>query len=355
MDETYEKYVVPNGMTYPQKPVSLKVQTGFNSVRILWLKSKDPSVVRAEIYWNNYQDTLKVNNISADADTIVVNISNLEEVTYTFYVKTFDIDGNASIPVEGFGTPYGEFYAAKVVERTVAKPLFDDNGNGIITWGTKTSDLLYSEVRYTTNSGQKRTVQALPGDATSTCPDAKRGELFEYRSVFLPPNGIQPVEKEWKDSDTPFFVNYPRTDWTAETRNGNHAWGVEGGEPFRMFDGNIGTGWHSRTGTALPQCIVVDIKQLLRVHHIIMYPHLNYHYMNNMEVYLSVDPINPNGDVPDASWGPPAAVAQYTDTSADSFTIEFPSAPLCQYIAVVFINSRSNTYMNVMEFEAYGY
>ena len=69
MDDIYKEFIVPNGLKYPKKPDSLKVYGGYNKLRLTWLKAKDPSIVRAEIYWNNYQDTLKV-DIDNDQDTM---------------------------------------------------------------------------------------------------------------------------------------------------------------------------------------------------------------------------------------------------------------------------------------------
>jgi hypothetical protein len=355
MDEPYKEFVVPSGLTYPQKPDSLKVQAGYNTLRITWLKAKDPSVVRAEIYWNNYLDTLAINNISTGGDTIIVDISDLEEIAYTFHVRTFDADGNASISVEASGTPYGEGYIMRTTDRAVASAVFDNDNNGLITWGAKTADLVYSEVHYTISSGDTRIVRILPDEATLTCPDAKPGALFEYRSVFLPPKGRQVIEKEWITDNSFDDRQFLRAGWTAESRGGNHPWGDGGGgQPALIFDGNIATGWHSNVNSSLPQCMVVDMKKSLAVHHIVLYPPTNtaWRYMRNIEVYISNAPITP--DVPQPSWGAPIAEVVYT--GGDSFTIDFPSVPSCQYIAMVFLNSTSGgPHINLMEFEVYRY
>jgi hypothetical protein len=158
MDETYKEFLVPNGLTYPQKPDSLKVHAGYNKLRLTWLKAKDPNIERAEIYWNNYLDTLKLNSIP-NGDTVVVDIPVFDENTYTFYVKTFDADGNASIPSEASGAAYGENYVLGTTDRTVVNALRDDSYNGTVAWGARTADLAYSEVRYTNSSNETRIVR----------------------------------------------------------------------------------------------------------------------------------------------------------------------------------------------------
>jgi hypothetical protein len=355
MDSTYKEFLVPNGLTYPQKPDSLKIYAGFNTLRLTWLKSKDPSIVRAEIYWNNYSDTLKV-NIPDNQDTIAVDIPVNDENTYTFHVKTFDADGNVSIPAEVSGAAYGDNYVLGTTDRTVASALRDADYNGTITWNGRTTDLAYSEVRYTTSSGEKRIVRIAPEENILNCPDAKSGELLEYRSVFLPPKGISVVEKEWVTYEYSFLYKYPRNTWTAAAKNGNHNWGDGGGgQPALILDGNIATGWHSHTGSALPQCMVVDMKEPLSVYQIILRPptNVNWCYWNDIEIYFSDTPITPAN--PQPSWGEPVAKLKYPGPKGSDWTIEFPTVLSTQYVAIVFINSTSNVYINIMEFEIIGY
>ena len=132
--------------------------------------------------------------------------------------------------------------------------------NDTIEWNTRTADLAYTEVvvcwcyedscerrtadltdtevRYKTNSGGTNTVKISPAERYLTCPDIKPGELFEYRSVFLPPKGIDFITREWLTSSKPFLYFYPRAAWTAEAKNGNHNWNDGGGgSPALVFDG----------------------------------------------------------------------------------------------------------------------
>jgi hypothetical protein len=355
MDSVYEEFLVPNGLKYPQKPDSLRVFAGYNKLRLTWLKAKDPSIVRAKIYWNNYQDSLLVDPIPND-DIIAVEIPVADENTYTFYVKTFDAEGNASIPSEVSGAAYGENYVLGTTDRAVVSALRDANYNGTITWDTKTTDLAYSEVRYTTSSNETRIVRILPAETTVNCPDAKPGGLFEYRSVFLPPKGIDYVEKDWVTYENSFFYKYPRTEWTGESRNGYHPWGDGGGgQPALAFDGNISTGWHSHTGSSLPQCLVVDMKESLSIHHITVSPPTNasWTYWNDIEIYFSDTPITPG--VAQPSWGEPIVKMVYPGPRGSSFTVNFPDLPSTQFVVLYFLTSLAPPHINVMEFEVYGY
>lgn len=356
MDGTYKDFIVPNGLKYPQKPDSLKVFAGFNKLRLSWLKAIDPSVIRAEIYWNNYLDTLKL-NIPTDQDTIFVDIPNMTEGTYTFYVKTFDTQGNASIPSEVTGTSYGDNYLLSVSARSIASALRDGNNEGTITWNAKTADLVYSEVRYKTSDGQTSTIRVLPKDDVSKCPNIKSGEKFEFRSVFLPTNGVDSVALEWKEFDKPFMYKYPRNTWTAVAKNGNHDWGDGGGgQPALIFDGNTATGWHSRVGTSFPQCIVADMKQQLIVDNIIIYPPAptNWRYLKNIKIYLTDDPINPNDANLTTILSPIIPIAEVLYPGGTSFSIELSTPKAGQYMTLLFPDGTA-AYISFMELEVYGY
>lgn len=352
MDSIYEKFVVPSGLKYPQRPDSLRIQSGYNKLRIKWLKAKDPSITYAIVYWNNYHDSVKV-DIPQNQDTVFVDVDNLTEGNYTFHVKTFDNLGNSSIPTEISGSSYGDNYLIGATDRTYSSALRDDKLNGTIIWNRETADLVYTEVRYKTNLGTTKTVRLLSNESTLKIADIKPGELFEYRSVFLPKDGIDSVARNWRVSDKPFLYKYPRIGWTAEARNGNHDWGDGGGgQTFLLFDSDKATGWHSRVGAPFPQCVVVDMKESLPIDHIIIIPPgpPNWRYLKDIAIYMSDTPLTP--DSPHPSWGEPDARATYQ--GGESFTINFPSGVSGQYAALVFPNSTS-AYISFMEFDVFGY
>lgn len=356
MDGIYQEFLIPNGKKYPQRPDSLKAFAGYNKLRVTWLEAKDPSLTHAMVYWNNYLDSLRV-DLNNQKDTIVVDIEGLNESTYTFYVVTFDRNGNASIPSEVSGTAYGDNFLMGATDRTIASSLRDNDRVGTITWNNKTADLVYSEVRYTTSSGETKTVRVLPDEITVRCPDIKPGEFFEYRSVFLPPNGIDSVGREWRVSDTPFMYKYPRTTWTAVAKNGNHPWGDGGGgQPWLIFDGNFTTGWHSTVGTPFPQCIVVDMKESLMVDYVLIYPpaQVNWRYLRDVRIYLTDEPIDPNSpDFGSIVEGMVPAVAA-TYPGGDSFRLDLPTPQAGQYMTVLFPNG-TQPYISFMELEVFGY
>ena len=353
MDSTYKEFVIPNGLNYPQKADSLKIYPGYYRLLLQWEKPKAPNVKYSMVYWNNYTDSLKV-NFPSDSDTVSLLIKDLSESSYSFNIKNFDAQGNVSIPVEATSTPYGANYLIGATDRSYTIATRDEANTGTITWGTKTSDLMYTEVKYMTTSDTYRTIKALPTESITICDDIKAGERFQYRSFFLPKNGLDTIAREWQTSEKPFMYNYPRNDWFVSARNGNHAWGDGGGgQPALLLDGKTNTGWHSNASAPLPQCVVVDLKESLIIDHIILTPPstVGWRYIRDVDIYFSDTPITP--DVPQESWGPP--VVRSTYLSGDTFKVQLPEPKSGQYVALVFPNSKSNTYISFMELNIFGY
>ncbi|MDR0385227.1 MAG: DUF4998 domain-containing protein, partial [Prevotellaceae bacterium] len=132
MDSMYKEYVVPNGIVYPQRADSLKIYPGLNRVKLTWFKALDPKVVKAMVYWNNYTDSLSA-NISSGENLMTVVINDLPEGTYTFFVKTFDAAGNASVPSEVTGIVYGVNYALTLSSRSLSMNAYFDRVE--LRWG----------------------------------------------------------------------------------------------------------------------------------------------------------------------------------------------------------------------------
>lgn len=362
-DSIYKEFIIANGRTYPQKADSLKILTGYERVRLQWRKAVDPTVISARVYWNNYTDSLDI-NLADYPDTVHVDIAGLgRDNDYTFYVVTFDQDGNRSIPVEISGGPYSDAYIQNCYDRTYKEVTRDKDYMGTILFGSKTTDLLYTEVEYMTMSGAVDTVRIYPDQMSVSCPDVKPGEYFHFRSVFKPKDGMDEIFHDWQLSTDafPILIMCPRDGWIADSRNGYHPWkdggdiNQGGGSPAMVLDGNINTGWHSKANplAPLPQVLTVDMLQETNVAKLVIKFHLDAtkgRYIKDVVVYLSDTELP--AEEPDETWPLPVASAQYDGTSP-SFEILLPEGSAGRYLALVFPNSTTRTYINFMELEVY--
>jgi hypothetical protein len=98
-----------------------------------------------------------------------------------------------------------EEYMASRTPRIVQDP-FLDGTQGKLTWGPATDHAVWSEIRYTKNSGEKEVVRTLANESLADCPDVKPGEFFETRTAFTPPGAPEEFLTPWVTSDVPFLT-----------------------------------------------------------------------------------------------------------------------------------------------------
>ena len=106
-DSLYEEYLVPNGRSYPAKALNAEAYSGKERVVISWLNGTDPKIVKARISWNNYTAWEEI-DITPSMNVIRKEINPLAENIYSFIIRTYDGEGNISVPVEVIGAVYGE-------------------------------------------------------------------------------------------------------------------------------------------------------------------------------------------------------------------------------------------------------
>jgi hypothetical protein len=342
MDENFKEYVVPNGVTYPQKPDSLKISSGLRRVQLRWLKAKDPKVVKAKIFWNNYTDSLAL-DIPSNLDTIKVSINDLQENTYTFFVKTYDLDGNVSVPSEVTGTVYGDIYISSLSDKSISGLII--NGiDGTVNFGAAPRGMIFSEIRYMTNAGVKTTLKVLPDEESVACPNAKRKEVVEYRSAFCPVGSIDTLYTNWSPYSTPFVIKLPKTGWVASASDDiGFAWDG-GGFPSVIIDGNVSTAWHSSTSVVLPHWVMVDMLSQQDIYRLDLYLHSAVPYAKTTRIYLS--------DTPDqASW---RLITEMMYPSTIGTTVNYSSVQQGRYLIIYFVDSKSGNYSNFAEVDVFG-
>src|SRR5699024_5034268 len=134
MDSTYKEFLVPGGVTYPQKAKAPLIYAGKNRVKIVWYGGADPSVVKARIFWNNYADSIEV-DIAPGEDTVSTIIDHLPERVYSFIIKTYDKKGHVSVPVEVIGKAYGDKYQSSLLATPLNASGINNAGMAMFYWG----------------------------------------------------------------------------------------------------------------------------------------------------------------------------------------------------------------------------
>ena len=203
-DEIYKEWVIPGGRVYPEKTNGLTGYAGYNRVMLEWVAPKDPSVQKAIISWNSGDQSMEINYADyAGQDTIKVYIPELEERSYTFSIKNYDDKGNISMTSEVSKAPYAANWLASCSERSIesAEVL---NGIGYVQTGFTTDNMVYTEYRYVTSDGETVILDEKQiNDRTVQLPDAKPGTRLEYRSYYVPTEGLDTICNEWRKYSKP--------------------------------------------------------------------------------------------------------------------------------------------------------
>lgn len=188
--DSYKDFIENGEITYTGRVDSVKTFSGDGRVKIQGLLLSDPKIVNVAAIWNDYRDTLMLDIVrSAYADTIMFEINNLEENTWNFILKTYDVDGNTSVPVYATGQSYGNRYKATLSNRYLSTPIYE---SGVLNaeWadGDYLTGLIGSEFIYTNTNDEEVVLWKDPTSSNNKLAivDYKKGTDVSYRSLFVP-------------------------------------------------------------------------------------------------------------------------------------------------------------------------
>ena len=213
IDAYKTKYAVGGPIVYPGKMDSVKVFSGKNRVKITGLFTSDPKIVKYRIFWNSRQDSVEMPiKRTAGVDSASVFIPNLPEGLMSFEIRTYDIQGNASIPVFIAGNVYGDLYQSSLTNRGIINAALDISGAVIVHWSDVdgASGMQSIEVKYINNSNINvdTLISSKPADMYSNLPAFQQGNYFSYRSAYLPSaTAIDTFFVNYSNSSNIYFIN----------------------------------------------------------------------------------------------------------------------------------------------------
>ncbi len=193
MDD-YKKYAQGGEIVYPATFDSLKVFSGNGRVLITGLLAGIPNVTKYRVYWNDGLDSLETSIIrKGKVDTIKQLIANLPEGPKTFTIRTFDDQGNRSIPMTITGNVYGANFQKSVDERGnrgILSSIVNTNGVAEIYWanvdayvGVRGMHIHYFDV----NNKEYDFIEPMKGkDQVTTLPDINLYKPITYTTLYLP-------------------------------------------------------------------------------------------------------------------------------------------------------------------------
>ncbi len=241
--DEYLKFTEGGEIIYTGKIDSVKIFPGKNRIEIQGLILSDPKVTELRIYWNVKKDSVVVPiTRTSGVDMVSTIIDNLNEDIYNFELKTFDAEGNASLPVTTSSEVYGERYINSLLNRPVLSNILVGSKLTINFINLNAnSGALGSEIVYTTTSDTQKTVFVDISTSSFVIDDFKSGSTYTYRTLYKPvANAIDTFYTAYKDvkpvtapilknAKQPFaYSSYDGgrwgviADWTTNTAAKNH-------------------------------------------------------------------------------------------------------------------------------------
>ena len=267
-DDYKVKYLQAGSISYPGIIDSVQVLSGKNRVMLKGIIVADPKLVKYRVFWNSRNDSIEgLLHPSGKVDTFKATINNLAEGVLSFEIRTYDKDGNISVPVTATGNVYGDIYQSSLTTRGITKAEVQPDNSALINWADVNADggVIGMQVKFTDNSGinHDTLLQSTATGLSSTLPDFKSGTSLNYRTAFLPTKTaidtfycdyqIKSVKAEvtavyLKNTKQPFAKNYSTdsrwavpTDWNVNDAALNHSgyggWGSDNGTVLVMEGG----------------------------------------------------------------------------------------------------------------------
>ena len=216
MDE-YKRYTNGREISYTEKMDSVNVFAGRNRAQLQGIVNADPKITNFRVYWNSKNDSITVPvERSQGIDTLSVIIDNLQENIYNFEVRTFDDEGNQSIPVYITGNVYGERYQESLGNRRyISHSLIGSNLTIDYASMDLSSGVIGTEIAYENAEGGQSEF-FVPIDSTNVIlDDFLGGSTYSYRTLFVPEeNAIDTFYTAYDEftpqfqiTDPPYFTN----------------------------------------------------------------------------------------------------------------------------------------------------
>jgi hypothetical protein len=191
MDDYKSKFMSDGSIHYSGKMDSVNILSGNNRVLLTGLFTSDPNIIKYRVYWNSRQDSIEMPvTRTSGVDTIKLILPNLPEGTMSFEIRTFDAQGNSSVPIYATSTIFGSNYQNSLINRGISDASMQTDGSSLITWADVSSaaGIQYMEVSYkdSYNIQHDTIINSVLVNQKTTLPNYKLGSAFQYKTAYLP-------------------------------------------------------------------------------------------------------------------------------------------------------------------------
>lgn len=254
MMDFHQKYLKNGEIVYLTKMDSVISYAGKNRVQISGYLTNAYNVNKVKVYWNNRADSMIYDYTKTkDMDSLNLIVPNLKEGSYIFDIYTLNSVGNRSIKVSIAGTAYGDFYRSNLAPRT--NNGFDFDGKQLTTlWLTADGLERGTQIRYTTESSEIKTIYLSPDSSQIALPDRKLDTPISFQSVYVPePAAIDTFQTAWTTIPVTGEYKISKTNWKITGFSSQEPKETPpNGLATAAIDNNLNTFWHTQWSGGSP-------------------------------------------------------------------------------------------------------
>lgn len=194
LEETYQDFADVGETVYVGAPDSVFVASGYEQVRISAIINADPKITTGVLKSSDGSIDMEFEVVrdNLGRDTLEIDINNIKEGEYRFFLHFRDAKGNKSLEREFNASIAGSDYQKTLTKKSVTGVGYIKNDNNeigaTIKLGKNVDKLREFRIVYTNKDGLEKTVSLGPKVPSTQIFDFKGGTTFKTVSVFDPVN-----------------------------------------------------------------------------------------------------------------------------------------------------------------------
>ncbi|MBN9385327.1 MAG: hypothetical protein J0H74_31510 [Chitinophagaceae bacterium] len=270
----YRKFLNNTEITYPGRVSNPQVLPGNGRLMLTWRPSPDPSIAKYVVTWNGGVDSVVLPATSHNtSDTVKCVIDHLSEYSYTFFIYSYDGDGNRSVVTEiDNAQVYGDIYRGGLHNRLqdVSKPALLNPDGSVTMYFLAPLDTINvtTRVKYVNTSGDTAYAFIPANSGTISLPGFKTGTKILYQSSFIPSKYAIDTFYTTSYDTVPYVYVLCDKSLFTEVHLPNDLNAYDGNTYLaRIWDGNLQTRdypnlFHSNGSPGIPGTITFDMHKI---------------------------------------------------------------------------------------------
>lgn len=314
--DDYKNYLDNKEVVYPGLARDLRYYAGYLRTKLVWNPNPDPNIAYYMINWENGNKSIRVEAKTHNPiDSIQVIIPDLTEYVYSFSIRAYDHEGNASIGQQVQNVRvYGLNYQSLLLNRSpnILNPYTIEDNKVTLHFNAPDTLNVVTEISYTDQAGSIKVARLSQKENKVELSNFKFGTNVSYRSGYLAEDhGIDTIFTTGSD----IFPQVRRSIAVDKSKFREFNLPNDAGPDWgwvitNLWDNNYGEPGYHTPGRDLPLSFTLDMGEKYELSRLKLWQRISglYNYGNpkRFEVWGSNSPTN------DGSWDSWTKLADFT-------------------------------------------